>query len=148
MNDVAYFRDRAMNLLARREHSRLEIYRKLSSDCENPELLNQALDQLVSDGLLSDQRFAEEFVRYRSNRGFGPLHIRADLKNRGVADQIISDCIDADGSQWQENLSELYRKRYREAPVRDQKEQAKRTRFLQSRGFSHSQIRRVMDTAE
>lgn len=148
MSDVSYFRGRAMNLLARREHSRLEIYRKLSKDCDELGLLNQALDQLVSDNLLSDQRFAEEFVRYRSNRGFGPLHIQADLKNRGVADEVVSDCLDPGGDQWRENLSELYRKRYHNVPVSDQKEQAKRTRFLQSRGFSHSQIRRVMDTAE
>ena len=137
-----------MNFLARREHSRTELFRKLSEKCEDIALLNQALDQLVSDNLLSDSRFAEEFVRYRSNRGFGPLHIQADLKNRGVSDQIISDFIDSADRHWYEKLSELYQKRYSGIPVSDRKEQGKRMRFLQSRGFSQSQIRRVMDTAD
>lgn len=137
-----------MNLLARREHSRVEIYRKLSAHCDDLELLNQVLDQLVSEGLLSDQRFAEEFVRYRRNRGFGPLHIQADLKNRGVSEQIVADSVDLDGDQWRYDLSELYQKRYRGIPASDRKEQAKRSRFLQSRGFHPAQIRRVMDTAE
>ncbi|MBV1915992.1 MAG: recombination regulator RecX [Pseudomonadales bacterium] len=137
-----------MNLLARREHSRTELFRKLSAKCEDFDLLNQVLDQLVSDNLLSDSRFAEEFVRYRGNRGFGPLHIQADLKNRGVSDEIISDFIDSTDRHWYEKLSELYQKRYSGTPVSDRKEQGKRMRFLQSRGFSQSQIRRVMDTAD
>ena len=137
-----------MNLLARREHSRVEIFRKLSAKFEDLEQLNHVLDELESENLLSDSRFAEEFVRYRGNRGFGPLHIQADLKNRGVSDEIISDYLNSADSHWYENLSELYQKRYSGIPVSDRKEQGKRMRFLQSRGFSQSQICRVMDTAQ
>ena len=137
-----------MNLLARREHSRTELFRKMSAYCEDIGLLNQVLDQLISDNLLSDSRFAEEFIRYRSNRGFGPLHIQADLKNRGVSDEIVSDYIDSSGSHWYKNLSDLYQKKYDGIAVSNRKEQGKRMRFLQSRGFSTGQIRRVMDTAD
>jgi len=137
-----------MNFLARREHSRTELYRKLSQKCEDTQLLNQVLDQLATDNLQSDDRFAEEFVRYRSNRGFGPLHIQADLKSRGVSGQIISDYIDESDYRWFEKLTALYQKRYAGEPPIHAKEQSKRIRFLQSRGFSHGQIRRVMDTAD
>ena len=52
-------RKKAMDYLSRREHSRYELYKKLSTHNFDRELINQELDILIKDNLLSDERFVE-----------------------------------------------------------------------------------------
>jgi Uncharacterized protein conserved in bacteria len=61
--------------LSRREHSVKEILQELSHRVESQDMLLQAIDDLVEDGLLSDERFAESYFQSRTNKGFGPLRI-------------------------------------------------------------------------
>src|SRR3546814_21124082 len=74
-----------MDLLARREHGRVELARKLRQRGAPPELIEQALDRLCEQGLLSESRYLESFVRSRANAGYGPLRIREELAQRGLA---------------------------------------------------------------
>jgi regulatory protein len=74
-----------MDLLARREHGRVELTRKLRQRGAPSELIEQALDRLTEEGLLSESRYLESFIRYRAHAGFGPLRIREDLSQRGLA---------------------------------------------------------------
>ncbi len=76
----------AMNLLARREHSRREMQRKLGRRFP-PELLDTALNRLQEERLLCDSRFAECFLRQRAGRGFGPQRIRHELRERALKDR-------------------------------------------------------------
>lgn len=78
-----------MDYLARREHSRQELYTKLSRKEYMSEVINETLDRLEQQDLLSDQRFAENFTRHRVNQGYGRLRIRQELRLRGVDDGLV-----------------------------------------------------------
>ncbi len=133
----------AMNILARREHSRKEVRDKLLRKFDPAvELLDAVLDQLVADDLLSDQRFSEAFVRWRVGKGQGPVKIRMALRERGVdGDAALSEC-DVD---WFALAVEVAHKRFGARPASDPKQRAKRMRFLQYRGFSGEQIRAALN---
>ena len=79
-----------MNLLARREHSTRELRDKLLVRGFEEDEITPALQLLSQEGLLSDERFTESFIHWRIGRGSGPLKIRAELRQRGVADEIIA----------------------------------------------------------
>jgi len=73
--------ERAMNFLARREHSVKELQTKLVKADFDIDEVNAVIDKLITSNLQSDQRFTENYSRYRSQRGFGSLKIRLELKN-------------------------------------------------------------------
>ena len=81
----------AMDLLARREHSRYELLVKLTRRFgDYPELFEQEIGKLTDEGLQSDSRLAEAFIRARTNRGQGPLKIKMELRAKQVGDELIS----------------------------------------------------------
>ena len=131
---------RALRHLARREHSRLELARKLAPHAASPELLEGLLTELEGKKLLSNSRFAENRAHVLS-RKYGVARIRQDLKAKGVADDIAAT-VTSIGDEAQRARAILARK-YRQ-PAHSREEQAKRMRFLQSRGFSYDTIRNVM----
>ena len=73
-----------MDLLARREHGRVELTRKLRQRGAEAELIETALDRLTEEGLLSEARYLESFVSYRARSGYGTLRIREELSQRGL----------------------------------------------------------------
>ena len=97
--------NKALDLLSRREHSRKELYLKLTKRFESKEDINLTLDRLEEKNLLSDSRFAEEYVQARREKGFGPIKISAELEKRGVNESLISNEIDM-FDDW-EDLAEL-----------------------------------------
>jgi regulatory protein len=135
----AALKTRALRLLVRREHSRMELVRKLEPHAESEAALNAVVDLLLSKKQLSDERFAEERARSLS-RKYGAAMIRQDLKERGVADEIV-ERVSADGDL--ERARAILSRKYR-IPATTREEQAKRARFLQSRGFSYDVIRGVL----
>ena len=143
MNDKpdtpAELKARALRYLVRREHSRAELARKLAPHAESEAALNAVVDLLQSRKQLSDERFAEERARSLS-RKYGAAMIRQDLKERGVADEIV-ERVSADGDL--ERARAILSRKYR-TPATTREEQAKRARFLQSRGFSCEVIRSVL----
>ena len=124
-------RARAFRLLARREHSRQELGRKLSVRAESPEALEFLLTDLEKRKQLSDERFAAERARVMS-RKFGAARIRHDLKAKGIEAEFI-DRVSSEGEL--ERARAILARKYRE-PAATREERAKRMRFLQSRGFS------------
>lgn len=141
-------RDRALGLLARREHSRVELARKLGQREFEAADIERVLDDLERERLLSDARFAEEFVRARFGRGSGPQKIRAELRRRGVADALADDALAEYSSAWRERIQEVRRKRFGDEPPADYRERARQARFLQARGFDPEQIRAVLKDEE
>ncbi|HET7307640.1 MAG TPA: regulatory protein RecX [Gammaproteobacteria bacterium] len=136
--------DIAVGLLARREHSRGELQRKLTQrDC-NAADVDHALDALERERLLSDVRFAEQFVRSRIERGAGPAKIRADLRQRGVADSIADEALADYAADWRQRIQEVRRKRFGESLPDDYRERARQARFLQSRGFTAEQVKECL----
>jgi len=146
-------RKKAMDLLARREHAVAELRRKLQSHVDgraksqalDVDAIDEVLARLQAEGLLSDERFTEAFVRYRCNNGYGPQRIQAELRERGVSEKIAAIYLDFSDPQWFERASSVRSKRFGEGKPKDFKQRARQARFLQYRGFTADQARQVLD---
>lgn len=98
---------KAMDLLARREHSVKELVRKLSERFEDDDLINKVIQQLTEDNLVSNSRFAEMYVRSRIGRHCGQVRIENDLRERGVSDHLIAAALEEAGQDWFQLIREL-----------------------------------------
>ena len=135
----------AMNLLARREHSQLELREKLSTRFAEPELIENVLAVLADEGLQSDQRFAESFVRQRLSRGHGPLRLRQESRQRGLSEEDLEAALAAIEPDWFDLAERCYRKKFGAEPGEDIKEKARRVRFMSYRGFSRDHYEHLID---
>ena len=81
----------------------------------------------------------------RQARGFGPVRIGIELRERGVDDALVDQYLDAGAPAWLESLREQYDKKYAGKPIADYNDKAKRIRFLQYRGFTLDAIHDVLD---
>ena len=143
---VAMLRHRAMDLLARREHSARELQTKLTAKLpECAEYLPEVLNALKEENLQSDHRFAEAFISSRTRRGQGPCRIRLELQQRGVAEDLIGRALAECGEDWFRLAGDVLRRKYGDSPCDSFRERARRSRFLQYRGFSAEQIRCCFD---
>lgn len=133
-NPVAV-RRAAMDLLARREHGRVELTRKLRSRGAADELIEAALDRLAEEGLLSEARYLEAFVGYRARSGYGPLRIREELTQRGLARGDIEQALRDSGIDWREQLQDTWRRKFAGELPADNRERARQGRFLSYRGY-------------
>ena len=138
-------RKQALDLLARREHSRLELRRKLLARSHARDMADEVLDRLQREGLLDEVRFAEQFVRSRTGRGQGPAKIRAQLLQRGVGESLIDNTLAEAGCDWMALAAAARRKRFGAAAPGEYRERARQARFLKSRGFEYGQIQAALD---
>lgn len=136
----------AMNLLARREHSSKELRQKLISRHYEEFIVDEVLTTLVQERLLSNERFAESYVQYRSNRGIGPVRLRQELRERGIEDELI-ECY-LNGLEWQQLAATTRRKKFGIVTPEDYQARAKQMRFLQYRGFTTDQIHGVLKSID
>jgi len=132
-----------MDLLSRREHAVAELNRKLIEKGFDKVFVCEALAQLVDDGLLSDARYAESYVRFRMNRGFGPVRICEELRQRGVASELVVAHVDFQDRCWSETARNVWQKRFGGEFPEDMKMRAKQLQFLQYRGFTSDQIKDI-----
>lgn len=126
----------AMDLLARREHTRKELKQKLKKRFEDESIIEEQLDRLAEENLQSDARYAESFVRQRYNRGHGPLRIRQEMRQRGIPDADIEIAMETGDYDWYSSAQSVMERKFGAEPPIDIKEKARRTRFMQYRGFS------------
>ena len=131
---------RALALLSRREHSRQELARKLTSRGVEPEDARVVIDKLSDAGWQDDARFAELLVRSRANTGYGPVRIAAELGTHRLATQIIDAAMESFEVDWLQNASDLLRRRHRAALIGDRAAQRKAADFLLRRGFTMDQV--------
>ena len=136
-------REAAMNLLARREHSRLELQGKLQKRGFPAVEIATSLDKLMEDGLLDEVRFVEAFTRLRVRQGSGTIKIRHELRQRGITDEMIEAELQLYLGQWTGLAQREQAKRFGTLPT-DFKERARQARFLQNRGFDFDVIREVL----
>ena len=133
---------RALRLLGQREHTRLELERKLARYEEEPGTLAQALDELQAKGYLDEQRAAESLVHRRAGR-LGAARLRQEMQDRGLARELIEQVLAGLKDSELTRAREVWRRRFEALPV-DAQERARQTRFLLTRGFSAEVVRRVM----
>jgi regulatory protein len=140
-HDAIEARKKAMDLLARREHARAELQRKLVAAGFAAEVAAEAVQKLAQEGLQSDRRFVESFVQSRIGQGKGPLRIHADLGQRGVPAGLVDEVLEQMGEDWYALAREVRAKKFgRSAPV-EFRDKARQMRFLQYRGFEPDQVR-------
>lgn len=135
---------RAIDLLSRREHSQAEIRKKLISKGHDADEVDDIILRLVKEDILSDERYAESYVRQRVGKGYGPVRIRQELKQRDVSDYLITQSLSEYDAKWVEVVQRVYEKKYR-CPPDDFKERGKRMNFLRYRGFSMDQISFILN---
>jgi len=138
----------AVSLLSRREHSQQEIFTKLLKKDFIADDIQPVLEHLMVKNYLSDERFAESVCRYRANKGFGWAYIKNELNQKGVSLDIINQLRNNNEIDWYLQAELAYNKRFGFSPIDNQKEKAKRIRFLQYRGYSYEQIMTVVNTGE
>lgn len=136
-------RNTAMDLLSRREHSRHELEQKLLQRDFDAEEISQALDRLQQEGLQSDQRYAESYVYLRAQKGFGPLKIEYELRQRGINDQIVESAMRLEQGSWSERMQQQRSRKFGNYLPDDYAEKMKQARFLQNRGFSPELVMRL-----
>ncbi len=147
-------RARALQYLARREYSRAELRGKLLPHAQSDEDVGQSfdssgtvdldalLDDLTARGWLSDVRAATQLVHAKRSR-FGLQRITHELRQKGIAEELISAALPELKDSELEAAREVWKKKFGTAS-RDEKEKAKQVRFLQSRGFSLDAIFQVL----
>jgi regulatory protein len=139
---------KAIQALARREHSRYELVVKLESRTEEPDVVTQLVVNLVNDDYLNDERFCEMLCRSRFNKGVGPIRLRHELNQHEIDSVLIETYLGQYDQQWLDRLIEIRTKKYGEDKPADYKEWSKQARFLQQRGFSSEHIRLAINRAK
>ncbi|KPC55245.1 recombination regulator RecX [Amantichitinum ursilacus] len=142
---AADLRNRGLRLLARREHSRGEMHSKLKPYTPDEETLNALLDDFEARKWLSDERFAEQWTHFRSER-YGSRRLAAELRQKGVASEVINEALDQVRDGEAERAHALWQRRFGQASD-DPKERTRQLRFLAARGFSPSVIYRIVGGA-
>lgn len=134
-------RERALALLARREHSRVELARKLAPHDEAGEL-PALLDALERESLLSNARYAEALAHARAGK-HGSMRLKADLRDKGVPEVVMAEVLDTARANDLEAARGVWRKKFGKPPA-DLQERAKQMRFLASRGFPTDVVYKVV----
>jgi regulatory protein len=137
---------RALRLLARREHSRAELERKLAEHEQAPGQLRQALDELQARGFIDEQRVVDSLVHRRAPR-LGAGRIRQELQAKGLDAERIASAVAALRDTELQRAREVWRRKF-DAPPADASERARQSRFLAARGFGGEVIRRVLGGSE
>ncbi|MBE0627633.1 MAG: recombination regulator RecX [Burkholderiales bacterium] len=139
-------RERALAMLARREHTRAEMARKLSPHSESPQQVEQLLDALVARGWLSEARFAESRANTLS-RKFGSRKIEYDLRSRGVSDEVVERSVLQARISELENCRSAWQRKFGTLP-QNAAERGRQMRFLAGRGFSAEVVRQVLKAGD
>lgn len=148
LDNLVAVRRTAMDLLARREHGRVELTRKLRQRGACPDMIDIALDRLTEEGLLSESRYLESYISYRAGSGYGPLRIREELNQRGLPRGDVEDALRECGFNWQEKLEDTWRRKFSGQMPFDAKERDRQGRFLSYRGYPLEMIGRLLSGRE
>jgi len=134
-----------LRLLARREHSQQELLSKLALRGFSRDDVQPVIDELAEQGWQDDLRYAENYARFRIQKGYGPLRVKRELKQNGIAVFDLEGIVRGEAGSWMALLEQVYSKKYPHDTVLDRSEWAKRSRFLLHRGFSGAMISALFD---
>jgi len=135
---------RAVGFLSRREHSRVELARKLAAhvDPANPQELEDVLNELERENWLSNARFAQSLVHRRASRKGAALVVQ-ELRLHGLPDEHVAQIRSQLQETELERAREVWQRKFNRAPA-DRADYARQFRFLASRGFSPDCLRRIL----
>ena len=136
--------NKALDLVSRREHSRHELMQKLDKRFpETMPIIEEALDKLIANKILDDERFAEMYLNSRARKGFGPKKIEMELYSKRVDSFLIANAIEAYES-WNENAENELKKKFKGIQPTDYQSKMKQKQFLFNRGFSTQIIEQIL----
>ena len=145
MNRPAFepsLKGRALRLLSQREHSRLELERKLSAHETEPGTLAKALDELQARGFISEERVVESVIHRRAAK-LGTARVKQELQAKGLSPEAMGEALEQLRSTELERAREVWARKFGE-PATEPKEKARQIRFLISRGFAAEVVRKVV----
>ena len=137
---------RALRLLSQREHSRLELERKLAEHENEPGELAKALDELQARGFISEERVVESVIHRRAAK-LGTARVKQELLSKGLSAEAMTAALEQLRSTELERAREVWARKFGE-PATEPKEKARQIRFLVSRGFAAEVVRRVVQGAD
>jgi len=133
-----------MDFLSRREHTSKEIFFKLEKRVESIDILNAEIKKLEEQGLIDHQRFAEQYIHSRSEKGYGPMRIKQELKQRGVNENIAQPLLN--NIDWNSFAIAVLKKKVNHEFPKETKPVLKLKKFLNYRGFDFSQIEQAFSS--
>ena len=136
---------RALGLLTRREHSRRELQRKLEQRGVVAADAEAVIGKLADAGWQDDARFAESLVRSRSQAGYGPAWIRAELGTHGLREEAVATALDGRELEWTDAAAGLLRRRFGEAGPVGLAQRRKAMDLLLRRGFGFDHAQAALD---
>jgi len=140
-DELAKLRRAALDMLARRDYSQAELRYKLSTKSADELLINQIIEELAERNFQSDERFTENFVSFRSRKGFGPIKIIMELRSKGISEVLAKDIIYSEDYDWYDLASTVLEKKFANKTV----DIFKKKQFLLNRGFTHDIIHEVVE---
>lgn len=138
----------ALRLLTRREHSAYELQQKLIQQGYAEEDIVNEIQFLQEKKWQSDERFTESFVHYRQQQNKGPLRIKQELKQRGIAEHLINKYINDYDEVWFEKAKIVCNKKIKLSELKDIKKRAKAYRYLQYAGYTSDHIQAALKIEE
>ena len=136
---------KCVDLLSRREHSIKELQQKLLQRDFLLDEISPVIDYLLENDYLNEQRFTESMFRLRINKGYGKRYIESELRQKGITSNQISEVDEEQATDLYLQAELAYIKKFVNKDIADQKDKAKRIRFLQYRGFSTDEIMSVIN---
>ncbi|MFT7388713.1 MAG: regulatory protein [Candidatus Endobugula sp.] len=156
-DEVKAIKVSALRYLARREYSRVELYRRLSQKFSAADSIQHVLDELRTQGYQSDSRFTESFIRAKISAGNGPFKIKIELREKGICESTALAAFDRQSIDWQALAQLVNDKRFgsvdAEIDIDFQTEEekrhlsAKKMRYLRNKGFYKEHIDMVLKTS-
>ena len=145
--------DRAIRILAMRDHSEQELRRKLVAPVmskNGPEALDATPDELeqvvawcIENRYLDDNRFVGQFIASRSRKGYGPARIRQELSQKGIARQVVDQAMRECDIDWVSLARAQAQRKYGEPLPSAFAEKVKIQRFLLYRGYLMEDIQEI-----
>jgi regulatory protein len=138
--DPAAARSAAVALLARRDFASGELHERLTARGFDAQAASAALAELAAQGVLSDERYAHNYVAYHAGRGQGPIRIAAQLRRCGLPEELVDAAL-ASGPDWHALARRARSAKFGRQPPASWADKARQARFLRYRGFSSDHIR-------
>lgn len=151
----AYYRllDRAVRILAMRDHSEQELRRKLAAPVmgkngpeeidATPEDYDKVIAWCIESRYLDDDRFVQQFIASRSRKGYGPARVRQELGQKGISREGIERAMRDCEIDWALLARGQAIRKYGEPLPEAFSEKVKVQRFLLYRGYLMEDIQAI-----
>lgn len=142
--ELLKIRASAQSMLAKREHSKHELLRKLTQKGFETVLTEQVVQELQQENLQSDARFCEMLIRSRVNKGYGRKKITMEFSEHQIASELVQKALAESDIDWFSLCQQVFERKFKGGLGRDWKARQKQMRYLMNRGFSHEEIREAI----